>query len=65
MDAGGSKLTALQRRILVLLDGTSAAWTLVGGEALVGLHLGHGTTRDLDLFFRPREGLGNVGREVR
>src|SRR5262249_12463165 len=40
------------------------AWTLFGAGALIGFHLGHRTTRDLDLAFRPRVELGEIPREV-
>lgn len=39
-------------------------WTLSGGGALVGYHLGHRTTRDLDLFFKGARSLGRVPLEV-
>jgi hypothetical protein len=45
----GDKLTPLQRRIL---------------RVLAGLHLGHRETRDLDLFWRNRPGLGLSVRET-
>jgi hypothetical protein len=62
---GGSRLTDLQQRVLVLLAGLELPWTLVGGGALVGFHFGHRTTRDLDLFFRPCDGLGSLGEQAR
>jgi hypothetical protein len=34
--------------------------TLTGGGALVGFHLGHRETRDLDLFWRNRRELGDL-----
>lgn len=46
-----SKLTALQRRVLDVLARAGGAWTLSGGGALAGFHLGHRHTDDLDLFF--------------
>ena len=45
-----SRLTPLQERVLGLLAAIRPRWTL-GGGALAGVHLGHRTTRDLDLFF--------------
>jgi hypothetical protein len=39
-------------------------WTLVGGAALVGFHLGHRKTRDLDLFWRQRREIGELEREA-
>jgi len=47
----GSRLSPLQRRILHVLSATQPPWTLTGGAALVGFHLGHRATRDLDLFW--------------
>jgi len=35
-------------------------WTLTGGGALAGVHLGHRETRDLDLFWRNRAELGTL-----
>jgi hypothetical protein len=35
-------------------------WTLTGGGALVGFHVGHRETRDLDLFWRERGELGEL-----
>ncbi len=46
----GDKLRPLQRRILKVLAGVTPVWTLSGGGALAGVHLGHRETRDLDLF---------------
>lgn len=57
-----SQLTSLQRRVLTLLAGLD--WTLTGGGALVGFHLGHRTTRDLDLFWHGRAELDELPREV-
>jgi hypothetical protein len=56
----GDRLTALQRRILGVLAGITPRWTLTGGGALAGVHLGHRETRDLDLFWRNRSELGTV-----
>jgi len=56
----GSGLTALQRRILRGLADLRPSWTLTGGGALVGFHLGHRETRDLDLFWRERSELGQL-----
>lgn len=56
----GDRLTALQRRILGVLAGITPHWTLTGGGALAGVHLGHRETRDLDLFWRNRSELGAV-----
>jgi hypothetical protein len=61
----GDRLSEIQRRILIALSKLTPPWTLVGGAALVGFHLGHRTTRDLDLFFRPMSGLGELATEAR
>jgi len=50
-------LTPLQRRILRVLAPLTPPWTLTGGGALAGFHLGHRETRDLDLFWRQRREL--------
>lgn len=39
-------------------------WTLTGGAALAGYHLGHRETRDLDLFWHGRHTLDDVPAEV-
>lgn len=39
-------------------------WTLTGGGALVGFHLGHRVTRDLDFFWRDRASLDRLPDEV-
>src|SRR5438045_2722902 len=54
------KLTPLQRRIVRVLAPLTPPWTLTGGGALAGIHLGHRTTRDLDLFWRERSALGDL-----
>jgi len=59
-----SRLTDLQRLILKRLSGIHPPWTLVGGAALAEFHLGRRTTRDLDLFWRGRERLGDLARKV-
>ncbi len=46
-----STLSALQSEILRILSKSGLGWTLTGGGALAGFHLGHRTTDDLDLFF--------------
>jgi hypothetical protein len=60
----GSRLTPLQRRILRALAGMTPPWTLTGGGALAGVHLGHRETRDLDLFWRNRGELGPLVPEA-
>lgn len=56
----GAKLSPLQRRVLRVLAGLTPPWTLTGGGALAGVHLGHRVTRDLDLFWRSRGALGSL-----
>ena len=60
----GGRLTPLQRRILRVLAGLAPPWTLTGGGALAGIHLGHRETRDLDLFWRNRGELGTLAAEA-
>ena len=60
----GDRLTPLQRRILRVLAHMTPPWTLTGGGALAGVHLGHRETRDLDLFWRNRGELGPVVAEA-
>lgn len=60
----GGRLTPLQSRILRVLARLSPPWTLTGGGALVGFHLGHRETRDLDLFWRSRSELGTLAAEA-
>jgi hypothetical protein len=60
----GDKLTTLQRRILRVLAEVTPRWTLTGGGALAGVHLGHRETRDLDLFWRNRAELGTLVAEA-
>ena len=59
-----SRLSPLQERVLDHLAGMEPAWTLFGAGALIGFHLGHRTTRDLGLAFRPLLELGEIPREV-
>lgn len=59
-----SRLSPLQERVLDELAGMQPEWTLFEAAALIGFHLGHRTTRDLDLAFRPRLELGTTPREV-
>jgi hypothetical protein len=60
----GGRLSPLQERVLTELAHMEPRWTLFGGGALIGFHLGHRTTRDLDLAFRRRIHLGDIPREV-
>lgn len=57
-------LSSLQRRVLVALAGLEPRWTLTGGGALAGFHLGHRLTRDVDLFFRGAATLGRAGEDA-
>ena len=57
-----SRLSPLQKRVLAVLAGLP--WTLSGGGALAGYHLGHRTTRDLDLFFKGTNVLDHIPLEV-
>jgi hypothetical protein len=57
-------LSALQSRVLRILAGLDPPWTLTGGGALVGFHLGHRTTRDLDLFWHGQYSIADARREV-
>jgi len=59
-----SRLTPLQRHILELLADFAPPWTLTGGAALAGFHLGHRATRDLDLFWRGLDDLSAIADEV-
>ena len=58
-------LSTLQVTILETLANLEPHWTLVGGAALAGVHLKHRRTRDLDLFWRQREKLGELVGQVR
>lgn len=60
----GDRLTSLQWRILRLLSSMDPPWTLTGGAALVGFHLKHRTTKDLDLFWHERQQLGSLPQET-
>jgi len=57
-------LDPLQQRILRVLAGLEPPWTLTGGAALAGFHLGHRTTRDLDLFWHGTRVLGEWADQV-
>jgi len=58
------RLTALQERILKALAPVSRPWTRSGGGALVGFHLAHRSTRDVDLFWHDRSELGSLPAEA-
>ena len=53
------RLTPLQRRVLAHLVSVPPRWTLTGGAALAGFHTRDRSTRDLDLFFRSCDALGD------
>ena len=59
-----STLTALQRRLLVVLAGIVPPWILTGGAALAGFYTHHRSTRDLDLRWPERSSLVEVSRSV-
>jgi len=46
------------------LTGIEPPFVLSGGAALAGVHLGHRTTRDLDLFWRNRAKLDELPRVI-
>lgn len=58
------QLSNLQARVLAVLAGIDPPWTLTGGAALAGFHLGHRPTRDLDLFWHGCSSIGEVRRDV-
>ena len=60
----GGKLSPLQWRILRILAPLQPRWVLTGGGALAGVYLKHRPTRDLDLFWRGRDQLDPLPREV-
>jgi hypothetical protein len=51
--------------MLCILAPVRPRWTLTGGGALAAVHLQHRETKDLDLFFRGQDILGDVVPEVR
>jgi hypothetical protein len=59
-----SRLSGLQLRVLRLLADLDPAPILFGGAALVGFHLGHRRTRDLDLLWPARPTLGSLSAEA-
>jgi len=50
MTVSSSGLTALQKEVLAGFMASIPGFVLTGGAALVGYHLGHRQTKDLDLF---------------
>ena len=59
-----STLTELQERVLETLAQEEPDWILTGGAALAGFHLGHRSTRDLDLFWHGRDEIVDIRRNV-
>lgn len=57
-----STLTPLQVRVIRAL--AHLDWTLTGGAALAGFHLGHRVTRDLDFFWMGTGELDRIPSEV-
>jgi len=53
-------LSEIQKRVLDAVAGVEPPFILSGGAALAGVHLGHRTTRDLDLFWRNRPRLEDL-----
>ena len=64
MNGARSTLSPLQTRVLEVLAPIAPPWALTGGAALAGFHLGHRTTRDLDLFWHGASTLGTVRDDV-
>ena len=60
----GNKLSPLQVRVIEALSDLDPPWTLTGGAALVGFHLHHRITRDLDLFLYGRSALDDYADRV-
>lgn len=58
------RLDELQTRVLGALADVEPPFVLSGGAALAGIHLGHRTTRDLDLFWRNRARLEELPQVV-
>jgi hypothetical protein len=56
------QLSPLQLRVIRAL--AHLEWTLTGGAALAGYHLGHRTTRDLDFFWMGKSELERIPSEV-
>jgi len=61
---GSGALTPLQIRMLQILADLEPRWTLTGGGALVGFHLHHRATRDLDLFLHGQRTLEDYAARV-
>jgi hypothetical protein len=59
-----SRLTALQRELLVAFFEREQRLFLTGGAALAGFYLGHRATEDLDLFTPPGPSLDEAARAL-
>lgn len=57
-------LSDAQVRVLRALAGLYPRWTLSGGGALAGFHLGHRRTKDVDLFFHGLSALGRLPEDA-
>jgi hypothetical protein len=64
VDTSGGKLDELQKRVLGSIAAVRPPFILGGGAALAGVHLGHRTTRDLDLFWRDQTQFGDIPRLI-
>lgn len=64
MDSSGGRLNRIQRRVLESLTDIEPPFVFSGGGALVGVYLGHRTTRDLDLFWRRRATLDDLSHAI-
>lgn len=58
------RLSPVQRAVLASLAHLKPRWTLVGGAALAGFHLGHRETRDLNLFWSELAALDDLPEHV-
>jgi len=58
------KLTQLQYTVLKTLASINPHWTLTGGGALAAVYTKHRGTRDLDLFVRGEEALGEIPKQA-
>lgn len=62
--SSNSKLTPLQRDLLIGFFDREQRFFLTGGAALAGFYFGHRTTEDLDLFSAPGPDLADAARTV-
>ena len=59
-----SRLDSLQQEVLEAFFGYESGFFLTGGAALAGFHLGHRTTKDLDIAIAVKDdGEGFTGGE--